>query len=131
MATVDQTAVGMAPQGGEGLNNLESFQLKANAATDASLDSTRRMIALCEEVSQSVVSHALYFVCFFLPCSLFRLQFEFVHFYIGRFRVVWVELVPHFVAKSWHLWPVLKRCGWSVPSPVPFHKIGLYSYPFS
>ena len=41
-----------APEGGAPqLSELESLQLKANQITDESLDSTRRMIALCEEVS--------------------------------------------------------------------------------
>jgi len=39
-----------APEGGAPqLSELESLQLKANQITDESLDSTRRMIALCEE----------------------------------------------------------------------------------
>jgi len=36
----------------EGLSELESLQLRANTVTDESLESTRRMIGLCEE-SQS------------------------------------------------------------------------------
>ena len=36
---------------GPPLTELESLQLKANAVTDDSLESTRRMIALCEDVS--------------------------------------------------------------------------------
>lgn len=35
---------------GPPLTELESLQLKANQITDESLDSTRRMIILCEEV---------------------------------------------------------------------------------
>ena len=35
---------------GPPLTELESLQLKANNITDESLDSTRRMITLCEEV---------------------------------------------------------------------------------
>ena len=35
----------------EGLSELQSVQMKANSVVDESLDSTRRMIAMCEEVS--------------------------------------------------------------------------------
>ena len=35
---------------GPPLTELESLQLKANQVTDESLDSTRRMIQLCEDV---------------------------------------------------------------------------------
>jgi len=44
----------MASEGGRpgGLTDLEALQLKANAVTDDSLESTRRMMAMCEE-SQS------------------------------------------------------------------------------
>ena len=46
----------MAVNGGAGddgppLTELESLQLKANQVTDESLESTRRMIQLCEDVS--------------------------------------------------------------------------------
>ena len=37
---------------GPPLTELESLQLKANQVTDESLESTRRMIALCEDVSK-------------------------------------------------------------------------------
>ena len=40
-----------AEQDGPPLTELESLQLKANQTTDESLESTRRMIALCEDVS--------------------------------------------------------------------------------
>ena len=42
-----------ATEGNDGppLTELESLQLKANQVTDESLESTRRMIALCEDVS--------------------------------------------------------------------------------
>ena len=48
----------MAVNGGAGddgppLTELESLQLKANQVTDESLESTRRMIQLCEDVSSS------------------------------------------------------------------------------
>ena len=48
----------MAVNGGAGddgppLTELESLQLKANQVTDESLESTRRMIQLCEDVSLS------------------------------------------------------------------------------
>ena len=36
---------------GPPLTELESLQLKANQVTDESLESTRRMITLCEDVS--------------------------------------------------------------------------------
>ena len=36
---------------GPPLTELESLQLKSNQITDESLDSTRRMIQLCEDVS--------------------------------------------------------------------------------
>ena len=39
---------------GPPLTELESLQLKANQVTDESLESTRRMIALCEDVSWTV-----------------------------------------------------------------------------
>lgn len=40
------------PQQDEGppLSELETLQLKANQVTDESLESTRRMISLCEDV---------------------------------------------------------------------------------
>ena len=38
---------------GPPLTELESLQLKANNITDESLDSTRRMITLCEEVKKN------------------------------------------------------------------------------
>ena len=41
---------------GPPLTELESLQLRANATTDDSLESTRRMIALCEDVSQTNTS---------------------------------------------------------------------------
>ena len=51
----------MAVNGGAGddgppLTELESLQLKANQVTDDSLESTRRMITLCEDVSSRVVT---------------------------------------------------------------------------
>jgi len=42
-------AAEMAPRPEENLSELESLQLKANTVTDESLESTRRMIGLCEE----------------------------------------------------------------------------------
>ena len=39
-----------AADDGPQLSELESLQLKANKITDESLESTRRMIQLCEEV---------------------------------------------------------------------------------
>ena len=38
---------------GPPLTEIESLQLKANQVTDESLESTRRMIALCEDVSNT------------------------------------------------------------------------------
>ena len=38
---------------GPPLTELESLQLKANQITDDSLESTRRMIQLCEDVSNA------------------------------------------------------------------------------
>ena len=35
------------------LTDLERLQLKANQVTDESLESTRRMVVLCEEVRHS------------------------------------------------------------------------------
>lgn len=48
-------AAGAAPgaDGGPQLSELESLQLKANKITDESLESTRRMITLCEESQAS------------------------------------------------------------------------------
>ena len=51
----------MAVNGGAGddgapLSELESLQLKANQVTDESLDSTRRMIQLCEDVSANATT---------------------------------------------------------------------------
>ena len=43
-------APGVADEGPP-LSELESLQLKANQMTDDSLDSTRRMIQMCEDVS--------------------------------------------------------------------------------
>lgn len=37
---------------GPPLTELESLQLKSNQITDESLESTRRMIAMCEDVSR-------------------------------------------------------------------------------
>ena len=34
----------------KGLSDLEALQMRANAVTDESLESTRRMMAMCEEV---------------------------------------------------------------------------------
>ena len=45
-------AAGAGAEGGPQLSELESLQLKANKITDESLESTRRMITLCEEVSE-------------------------------------------------------------------------------
>lgn len=42
-------AAGAGDEGPQ-LSELESLQLKANKVTDESLESTRRMITLCEEV---------------------------------------------------------------------------------
>jgi len=42
-------AGGAGADGGPQLSELESLQLKANKVTDESLESTRRMITLCEE----------------------------------------------------------------------------------
>ena len=39
---------------GPPLTELESLQLKANQVTDESLESTRRMISLCEDVSNFI-----------------------------------------------------------------------------
>ena len=43
-------AAGAENGDGPQLSELESLQLKANKITDESLESTRRMINLCEEV---------------------------------------------------------------------------------
>ena len=37
----------------KGLSDLEALQMRANAVTDESLESTRRMMAMCEEVNAS------------------------------------------------------------------------------
>ena len=47
--TDDQANVGPPP------TELESLQLKANQVTDESLESTRRMISLCEDVSNIIL----------------------------------------------------------------------------
>ena len=44
-----------ATDDGPQLSELESLQLKANKITDESLESTRRMINLCEEVRPNSV----------------------------------------------------------------------------
>ena len=44
-------AAGAENGDGPQLSELDSLQLKANKITDESLESTRRMINLCEEVS--------------------------------------------------------------------------------
>ena len=42
----------------EGMTDLERLQSKANAVTDGSLESTRRMMAMMEDVSiQTIVKH--------------------------------------------------------------------------
>lgn len=50
------------------LSELESLQLKANQMTDESLESTRRMITLCEDVSDKKRFRA---VCFYLSPNSF------------------------------------------------------------
>lgn len=40
---------GEAPSGGRDLNNLDDIQMQSNQVTDESLESTRRMMAMCEE----------------------------------------------------------------------------------
>ena len=45
-------AAGASAEAGPQLSELESLQLRANKTTDESLESTRRMITLCEEVGQ-------------------------------------------------------------------------------
>ena len=47
-------APGAGAEGGPQLSELESLQLKANKITDESLESTRRMITLCEEVGPNL-----------------------------------------------------------------------------
>ena len=51
-----------ATEGNDGppLTELESLQLKANQVTDESLESTRRMIALCEDVSNHFFNFRTY-----------------------------------------------------------------------
>ena len=44
-----------ATDDGPQLSELESLQLKANKITDESLESTRRMINLCEEVRPKIL----------------------------------------------------------------------------
>jgi synaptosomal-associated protein 25 len=46
-------APGAGAEGGPQLSELESLQLKANKITDDSLESTRRMITLCEESKEA------------------------------------------------------------------------------
>ena len=48
MADVAANSAEEGPQ----LSELESLQLRANKTTDESLESTRRMIGLCEEVGK-------------------------------------------------------------------------------
>ena len=52
----------------KGLSDLEALQMRANAVTDESLESTRRMMAMCEEV------HCFFFLIqgynFFIIISL-------------------------------------------------------------
>ena len=45
-------AGGAGAEVGTQLSEMESLQLRANKTTDESLESTRRMITLCEEVGQ-------------------------------------------------------------------------------
>ena len=62
-----------ADQGGPQLSELESLQLKANQVTDESLESTRRMISLCEEVGQDFLFGGLYYddACLFCDRNIF------------------------------------------------------------
>ena len=71
-----------ADQGGPQLSELESLQLKANQVTDESLESTRRMISLCEEVGQDfsmggyIMTMHVYFVIeiFFWKLGIFWMK---------------------------------------------------------
>lgn len=49
----DATANGTAGEGMGGKSELEQLQLKANQVTDESLESTRRMMALCDESKEA------------------------------------------------------------------------------
>jgi len=54
MAAVGAAAGGaVAAEEGPQLSELESLQLRANKTTDDSLESTRRMIGLCEESKEA------------------------------------------------------------------------------
>ncbi|KYM76565.1 Synaptosomal-associated protein 25 [Atta colombica] len=48
------TSAAGAAEGGPPRTELQELQLKAGQTTDESLESTRRMLALCEEVSLSL-----------------------------------------------------------------------------
>ena len=55
---------------GPPLTELESLQLKANQVTDESLESTRRMIALCEDVSNKAeYAYKMYWLYHWLSIS--------------------------------------------------------------
>ena len=55
---------------GPPLTELESLQLKANNITDESLDSTRRMITLCEEVKKQLVQKSGWYAQFLLKIDV-------------------------------------------------------------
>ena len=54
-------ARGAGAEAGPQLSELESLQLRANKTTDESLESTRRMITLCEEVGQYIGACTFYY----------------------------------------------------------------------
>ena len=84
---------------GPPLTELESLQLKANNITDDSLDSTRRMITLCEEVGQLRFWHILtkfFQKSFFnmLGWKCFRFFKLCMGVYISNYLIIRFGLVP-------------------------------------
>ena len=98
----------MAVNGGAGddgppLTELESLQLKANQVTDDSLESTRRMIQLCEDVSS--IGYCLASIsCGSFPClmglgdSLSHFLLKFLHLFPPSFSRKKPE------SKPWSRW---------------------------
>ena len=74
---------------GPPLTELESLQLKANQITDESLESTRRMITLCEDVSLVFNLPRVVFMRYYNDC-----------FKSGVYSQVW-PLINLFFTISW------------------------------
>ncbi len=95
---------------GPPLTELESLQLKANNITDDSLESTRRMIQLCEDVSLNSDIHICINIrVFLLKVKRFRAPFLSFHFPSWRVAVACIaEITKHFLSLPTHT-PITNR----------------------